>query len=331
VEPGLTKPVVAVLVGGTSPEREISLATGESVLLHFPCDRYEPRRVEILADGRWHRDRGDPVPPIAAGDVLGGIDLVFPALHGRFGEDGTVQGFLETVGLPYVGSGVRASAIAMDKARTREVLGVRGFAMPAAVEVHAGAAVPDVALPAVVKDPTGGSSLDLAVVRTREALERAATKLLDRPGGRALVEAYVPGEELTCAVLGNASVGGDLRAFPPVLIRPLRSEWFDYETKYDPDAVDEICPAPVSPEVSARVVSLATAAHRALRCDGITRTDFIVPEDGEPRFLEINTLPGLTAASISPKAARASGMEFTDLIATLLDLARAKADSRLSE
>jgi len=324
VEPGLTRPVVAVLCGGTSPERDISLATGASVLDHFPIDRYEPRRIEITADGRWRPEGSDAVPPIAAGETLAGVDLAFPALHGRFGEDGTVQGFLETLGIPYVGSGVGASAMAIDKCRTREILAAHGLAMPAAVEIRAGEPVPAVALPAVVKDPTGGSSLDLAVVKSREDYERAVGNLLARPGGRALVEQYLPGEELTCAVLGNASVGGELRAFPPVLIRPLASEWFDYETKYDPDAVDEICPAPVDPAWIERVAGQATRAHRILGCDGITRTDFIVPGDGMPRFLEINTLPGLTAASISPKAARAVGMEFPELIAALLDLAWAK-------
>ena len=317
-----------MLLGGTSPERAISLATGESVLAHFPVDRYTPRRIEILADGRWRPEDSDPVSPLSAGEILTGVDVAFPALHGRFGEDGTVQGFLDTVGIPYVGSGVAASALAMDKTRTREVLAAHGFAMPAAREVRTGDPTFPHRLPAVVKDPTGGSSLDLAVVRSEEEFRRAVDALLAPIGGRALIEEYVIGEELTCAVIGNASVGDELRAFPPVLIRPLASEWFDYETKYDPDAVDEICPAPIDPACNERVADLAIRAHRLLGCDGITRTDFIVPADGEPKFLEINTLPGLTAASISPKAARAAGMEFTDLIATLLDLAVEKAAIR---
>ncbi|MEN8148766.1 MAG: D-alanine--D-alanine ligase [Planctomycetota bacterium] len=326
MEPAVeSKPLVAVILGGTSPERDISLATGESVLEHFPRDRYEPRRVEIRADGSWEVEGRDPAGPAAAGEWLRGIDLVFPALHGRGGEDGVLQGFLETLGVPYVGSGVSASAIAMDKARTREVLSAQGFLLPAALELRGRDAIPQVDLPIVVKDPTGGSSLDLAVVKDREALLAVVERLLDRPGGRVLIEEYVAGVELTCAVIGNASVGGDLRAFPPVLIRPKSAEWFDYETKYDPDAVDEICPAPVADEVSERVTTLALTAHRTLGCDGITRTDFIVPDDGEPRFLEINTLPGLTAASISPKAAAAAGIGFTELIAMLLDGAREKA------
>jgi D-alanine-D-alanine ligase len=131
----------------------------------------------------------------------------------------------------------------------------------------------------------------------------------------------IEGIEMTVPVLGNSSVGGEVRALPPILVRPLASDWFDTRTKYDPDAVEELVPAPVSEEIRGRVVGAAVTAHRVFRCDGLTRSDFIVPEDGVPRFLEINTLPGLTPASLCPKAAAAAGMSFGHLVAELVELA----------
>lgn len=327
---------VAVLAGGTSPEHDVSLETAKAILAHLPPDRYEGFCVEIGRDGRWAVAGADPTRPETAVARLRelGVEVVFPGLHGRYGEDGTVQGFLEVVGLPCVGSGVAASALALDKARCGEVLAAWRIPMPVSTEVRAADSATDRAewvaplgLPAVVKDPTGGSSLDLFVVHTEEERDAAIARLLDRPGGRALVEQYVPGRELTVPVLGNGSLGGPLRVLPAILIRPRRAAFFDYETKYDPEAVDEICPAPVEPEIVKFASSLARRAHAVLRCDGLTRTDFIVPEDGIPRFLEINTLPGLTPASLCPKAAVAAGMTFGDLLGELIELALQRSSS----
>lgn len=321
---------VAVLAGGTSPEHDVSLETAKAVLAHLPPDRYEGIRVEIGLDGRWAVADAEPTRPEIAVARLRELDVavVFPGLHGRYGEDGTVQGFLEVLGLPYVGSRVAASALALDKARTREVLAAWALPMPNGAEIRAATfpverrqRLDALGLPAVVKDPTGGSSLDLFVVRTEAERDTALDRLLSRPGGRALVETYLPGRELTVPVLGNGSLGTALRALPAILIRPRRAAFFDYATKYDPDAVDEICPAPVEPDVLDMASSLARQAHGVLGCDGLTRTDFIVGEDGIPRFLEINTLPGLTPASLCPKAARAAGMSFGDLLGELIDLA----------
>ena len=329
----MSRRVVAVLGGGTSPERGISLMTAKSVRESLPPDEFDSCFVEIGPDGLWSVEGGPPVRAAAAASALhdAGVSVVFPGLHGRYGEDGTIQGFLEVAGFPYVGSGVAASALAMDKCRTREVLAAHGVPLPGGIEFSgespedaAAEAIRRLSLPAVVKHPTGGSSLEMKLVRDRSECLAALAEMLGSSGGRALVEEFVPGTELTCAVLGNASRGGGLEALPVVLIRPRRATWFDFATKYDPDAVDELCPAPVAAEVRARVADLSLLAHRVLRCDGLTRTDFIVPADGVPRFLELNTLPGLTPASISPKAAAAAGITFPELLRRLVRMALAK-------
>ena len=336
----MKRTVVAVLGGGISNERGISLRTAEEVRTHLPPDEFDAFFVEVLADGRFRFENDEPV---SAGATL--IELanretgvVFPGLHGRWGEDGTVQGFLESGGFPYVGSGVAASALAMDKARARDVLSLAGIQMPDAVEIEgpdstaaARKVLGALTLPVVVKDPTGGSSLDLYIAGTGPELAAALDSLLVAPGARVLVEEYIPGLELTCAVLGNAGIGGDLEAWPPVLIRPTRSDWFDFEAKYDANAVQEICPAPIDPEPLARVTEWALLAHRTLRCDGLTRTDFILPEDGIPRFLEINTLPGLTPESICPKAATAVGVSFPELLRRLVNMALDRAGTGAEE
>jgi D-alanine-D-alanine ligase len=328
---------VAVLAGGPSSERDISLQTGAAVMEHVPRDRIEPMWVEILADGRWAVEEAAPAPAWEALREFAerGVRVVFPALHGPFGEDGTVQGFLETAGLAYVGSGVGASAIAMDKTRAREVAAAHGVPLPNAVEIG-GVTVSEalervlerLAPPVVVKAPVGGSSLEVTIAPDREALAAALDQHLAAPGGRALVEERIPGPEITCAVLGNASVGEEPVALPPILIRPRGSDWFDYATKYDPDGVDEICPAPVPGELVEEIDGLARRVHRAIRADGLTRADFIVPEGGPPRFLEINTLPGLTEVSLCPKAARVAGIEFPELLHRLVTMALSRDAAR---
>jgi D-alanine-D-alanine ligase len=336
----VSRTVVAVLGGGLSPEREISLKTAQEVCTHLPRDEFDVLSVEVLPDGAFAIGGGEPLSPGRALVELEerGTAVVFPGLHGRWGEDGVVQGFLEVAGLPYVGSDVAASAVAMDKARARDALDAAGMPMPDALELSgttaaAAAAVVDLTfgLPVVIKDPTGGSSLDLFIPRTAEELEAALVELLSTPGGRALAERYVPGPELTCAVLGNASIGGELEAWPPVYIRPIDSDWFDFETKYDAEAVDEICPAPFPDEVLEAVRRWSLLAHRTLRCDGLTRTDFILDDDGDLQFLEINTLPGLTPESICPKAAAAVGVSFPELLSRLVNMALERAAVRAAK
>lgn len=337
---------VAVLMGGPSREREVSLRSGEAVAEALARRGHEVLPCRIAADGRWELPgaAAAALPGTADGGALAAspagtvarlgsgpaaVDAVFVALHGAFGEDGTVQGFLETLGLPYTGSRVAASALAMDKERTKEVLTHHGLRTApwiavdreewrAGTEAVLDRMIARARLPAVVKPPRDGSSFGVSVARDRAALRAAVERALEGPDGRVLVEERIEGVEVTCPVLGNR--GGPYRALPLVEIVPKAREFFDYEAKYE-GASEEICPARLSAGVAARVRGDAITAHRVLGCDGISRSDFIVAPDGEAVFLETNTVPGMTAASLCPKSAAAAGMSFEDLCEELVRLA----------
>ena len=252
------------------------------------------------------------------------IDVAFPVLHGAYGEDGTLQGMLDLLGIPYVGSGVLASALAMDKVMAKTVLRASGLPVPRDLVVDRAecAAGPDEVagrvsaqiLPAFVKPVRGGSSIGTTLVKEHGAMRGALEEAL-RYDDRALVEEHLAGTELTVAVVGNR----DLLALPVVEIVTTR-EFFDYQAKYDPTVTQEICPARIS-EGDARVLQdLAKRAHRALSCRGLSRADFILAHRG--RFiLEVNTMPGMTVNSLLPKAARVAGIPFSELLDRLVRLA----------
>ena len=253
-----------------------------------------------------------------------GIDVAFLALHGRYGEDGTLQGLLDLLGIPYVGSGTLASALAMDKAMAKKVLAAEGLPVPTGTVVErasfrrdpAGEARRAVAaaMPAIVKPVAQGSSVGLSVVATPGDMQAALDKALAHDT-RALVEERLQGIEITVGLLGNRA----LQALPVVEIVP-RDGLFDYVSKYDPDLTQEICPARI-PEATAREAqALAVRAHRALSCRGLSRTDMIVSPRG-PVILEVNTLPGMTVNSLLPKAARVAGIAFPELLDRLVQLA----------
>jgi D-alanine-D-alanine ligase len=251
------------------------------------------------------------------------IDVAFLALHGPYGEDGTIQGMLEILGLPYVGSGVLASALAMDKAMAKTILSADGIPVPRGLVFERGlfrseeeAVLGRAAalLPAVVKPVRQGSSIGLSLVTEAAAL-RAALAGAFVHDDRVLVEERVVGRELTVGVIGNR----ELTALPVVEIVCPRG-LFDYEAKYDPARCEEVCPARLPPPVAAAAQALARRAHRALGCRGLSRTDMILAPGG-PVVLEVNTLPGMTVNSLLPKAARAAGIPFGDLLDRLLQLA----------
>jgi D-alanine-D-alanine ligase len=257
------------------------------------------------------------------------LDAVFVALHGRFGEDGTIQGLLEAAGVPYTGSGVLASALAMDKERAKTVVAGAGVSVPrgrcvARAEWESGpeamlealSRVPG--LPAFVKPAGGGSSLGAGPAGDVPGLRSRVEEVFRSHGDAALVEERIAGREVTCAVLGNR--GGPLRALPVVEIVPRGRPFFDYVAKYDAGSCEEICPARLDDEERLRVEEAALAAHRALGCDGMSRSDFIVA-GGEPWYLETNTIPGMTETSLCPKAARAAGLRFPALLDLLLAMA----------
>ncbi|MFN2519597.1 MAG: D-alanine--D-alanine ligase [Candidatus Limnocylindria bacterium] len=250
-----------------------------------------------------------------------GIDVALIALHGPWGEDGRIQGLLETLGIPHTGSGVLASALAMDKVMAKRVLAAAGLAVPrgevvtrrqlAADPVAAIGRAGSVGVPAIVKPAMQGSSIGMTLVQGA-ALLGAAIEEAHRYDDRALVEERVAGTELTCGVIGN----DEPVALPLVEIVPKRA-FFDYRAKYDPASSDEICPARVPAPVASAVQRAALRAHEALGCRGISRTD-VIWDGTQAVVLEVNTMPGMTANSLLPKAARAAGIPFPELLARLV-------------
>ena len=320
-------PPTAVLMGGISPERGVSLASGRNVasgLAEGGIPRVIP--VEILPDRSWRIGDIDPLPPGRALAALRemGTGCIFLALHGPGGEDGSIQGFLETVGIPYTCSGVSASALAMSKSASRALFRSEGIPLAPGIEIRRPS--PDLVrksveevcgYPCFLKEDASGSSIGVHRLSGPGDLEALLPRLAG-VSGPLVAEKAVPGMEATVAVLGNR--GSDLQALPPVEIRP-RKEFFDYQAKYDPEWTEEICPPrSIHGEDQELLMELALKVHAALGCDGVSRTDFILGPSG-PVVLECNTIPGLTRESLLPKAALAAGISFPELVVRLVRLA----------
>jgi D-alanine-D-alanine ligase len=344
--------VVAVLAGGKSPEHEVSLLSGEHVMRHI-SDRWRAWPVWIDRMGAWWPAPAPAVPgaaiprgfrwagmePMRPGAALQFLleearaDVVFPALHGVCGEDGTVQGMLELHGVPFVGSGCAASAVAMDKIRTRECLAHAGLPMAPAYVCPSPLATVDpedaarhvaraVGFPCFLKVDTSGSTI--GVQRAENAAEVCDFVIEHRRMGRRfLAEKAIVGEEITVPVLGNT--GGELTALPAVGIYPRRDRYFTYAAKYTASLCEETVPPRGLDAQTIRLAQdLSVRSHAALQCDGFSRTDLIVGSDG-PVILEVNTIPGLTEVSLVPRSAAAASIGFGELVDRLLDLAMARA------
>ncbi len=318
---------VAVLVGGRSGEHDVSLVTGQSVreALERCGHQTETLRVERDGSATWGDSSGSMASGLAALSTWQ-PDVAFIAMHGADGEDGVMQGALELLGVPYQGSGVAASAVAMHKARTKVVY--RQAGLPVARDwTVTGAGVDwsqvaqSLGLPLVLKAGVSGSSVGIEVVDTLESLSTRGEHMLADTDAL-VIEEWLDGREFTCAVLEDEA--GQGRALPCVEIVPRAGRWFDYETKYDPEAVDEICPCDIPPALEEELRRLALLAHQVLGCRDYSRTDFILDTEGQPRLLETNTLPGFTPASLFPKAALAAGMSFDEVIDQLVTLAASR-------
>jgi D-alanine-D-alanine ligase len=365
----VTRPVgrklrVAVLMGGPSSEHDVSISSGLQVMSALDRGKYDAIPVEIRRDGTWligerpaarslaalpdgsaPRTDAALVTPVASNgqgalerlrSPDGGADVVFIAMHGAGGEDGCVQGLLTLLGLPYTGSGVLASALAMDKVRAKEVYRLNDIPVArqavvsrrdfARVERRA-SLIDDVArtvgFPAVVKPVLGGSSVATHVVSTREELLGAIEDALS-VDPRALVEEQLAGTEVTCGVLGGGQLE-ETRALPVTEIVPAGGAFFDFRAKYTKGASEEITPARIDEATTRRVQELAVRAHDALGCEGMSRTDFIIRE-GVPHALETNTVPGLTPQSLLPQAAAAAGLTFAELLDRLIESALLRAE-----
>jgi D-alanine-D-alanine ligase len=319
---------VAVLAGGRSSEHEISVASARSVVGALDPERYETVVVEIDKRGRWELASGrGALPeasvetlPVVAGSppaaTLGQVDVVFPVLHGPFGEDGTVQGLLELADVPYVGAGVAASALCMDKDLFKAVLRDRGIPVARNVTLREGdPAEHPFPYPVFVKPARLGSSVGISKVDDASALHPAVA-LARRHDDKVLIEEGVEGVEVECGVLGNrdpiASVVGEIVA---------HADWYDYSAKYDEGGMDLVVPARIASHADARVRELAVASFVATECEGMARIDFFVRPDGEVIVNEINTIPGFTATSVYAKLFEAAGISYPELLDRLIELA----------
>lgn len=293
---------VAVLMGGWSPEREVSLSSGKGCAAAL-------------------REAGYKVTEVDAGRDLASVladlkpDVAFNALHGTWGEDGCVQGLLEVLDLPYTHSGVLASALAFDKQRAKHLLADKGMPVSEGRVISRSEAAAGHAMdvPYVIKPNDQGSSIGVFIVR--EGDNRPPAELSDpkwQLGDDVLVERFIQGREFTCAVIEG-------RPWGVIEIKP-KTAFYDYEAKYAAGGSEHLLPAPISPELTARIQSLALLAHEGLGCRGVSRSDFIYDEKtGEPVFLEVNTQPGMTPTSLVPEIAAHGGMSFPDLVAWMVE------------
>jgi D-alanine-D-alanine ligase len=301
----MSKIKVAVLMGGTSTEREVSLSTGRQILNALDFDQYTVMAL----------DTAHPVEMFPA-LMHNPPDVVVIALHGQGGEDGTVQGMLEVLGIPYTGSGVLASALAMDKAMTKRVLATVGVRLPQDVTVRRGDPIPNLpALPAIVKPSRQGSTIGMSIIHNAEEFAPALDTAFEHDD-TVLVEQFIQGTEITVPILGNET----LEALPIVEIVPA-SGFYDYQAKYTPGATDEIVPARLPEHTAAEARRIAVLCHQTLGCRGMSRTDMIVTPAHEIYTLEVNTIPGMTPTSLLPRSAEAAGYPFPRLLDKLIALA----------
>ncbi|HEY8492163.1 MAG TPA: D-alanine--D-alanine ligase family protein [Dehalococcoidia bacterium] len=339
---------VAVLFGGRSVEHEVSIVSARSIMAALDPERFEAVPVGISKTGTWltpeeteaflrrsagkyqdaltDEDRRGLLARPQALEVLTQVDVVFPMVHGTNGEDGTLQGLLELARVPYVGAGVTASALGMDKALQKVVFRAAGIPVADWITVLRSRWEQDarpvlreveerIGYPCFVKPANGGSSVGVSKVRSREDMEEAVAEA-GRYDRKILVERAVQGREIECSVLGN----DDPEASPLGEVVPSH-EFYDYAAKYLDDSTQIIVPTTVPEEAERRIRELAVAAFRAIDCAGMARVDFFLQDDGEALVNEINTIPGFTSISQYPKLWEAAGLPYRDLLTRLIELA----------
>ncbi len=326
---------LAVLHGGPSSEHDISVLSAGQVLEALRGRGHHVESVWVDRQGRWHfagpsaaagRASESPVDlPAALGRLVGmALDSAFLGFHGTFGEDGRVQAALALAGVPFTGSGMTASAVGMDKPMARRILAAAGLDLPPALDLHsrdlareeslapaADRVVAELGLPVVLKVSAGGSSLGIEIAADRQQVIDGLRRLREQDDVL-LCEGFVDGIELTAGVLQESD--GRIETLPIVEIAPQGDRWFDYEAKYDPALTQEIVPARIPATVEQQAREVGRIAHLALGCKAVSRTDMILDESGRLMVLEINTLPGLTPASLLPKAAEAVGCDYPTLL-----------------
>lgn len=323
----MNKPLIAVILGGFSAERPVSIKTGKAVFEAINKNRYDV----IFLDGST-LDQIDQLPEPHEYQSFEKYlnnqnnrrpDLMFLALHGTFGEDGGIQNYLDKLNIKYTSSGAKSSANAMDKVISKQIF--RDTHLPIAPDtivdtnekIYLDRVAEQIGYPLVVKPVSQGSSVGISMVKKSQELP-SAIKLALKFDDRVMIEKHITGSELTIAVVGN----DEPIAWPVIEIIPRKSDFFDYEEKYSESGAREVCPADISDSISSKAKKLAIQAHLALKCRGISRTDMILEKGSNKLFiLETNTIPGMTPASLLPKAAKAAGIDFEGLVQKIIDLA----------
>ena len=304
---------VAVLAGGRSSEHEISLASGVAVRDGLRTAGHDPVNVELSREGGWSHE-GEPLA-LEPGAGLLGVDVAFPVLHGPFGEDGTVQGLLEILDVPYVGANVLASAICMDKLVFKQLMdhaGVPQVDFQALREGTDPAVLERLGLPLFVKPARLGSSVGISKVTSADELEPALSAAFEHDP-TIVAEGMAEGMEVECSVIGNDD---------PVASEPgeivLNSDWYDYKAKYEPGGMELVVPARIEPEIRDRVRALGVDVYKLAGCAGMARIDFFIEDGGRVLVNELNTIPGFTETSVFARLFEASGVAYPELLERLL-------------
>ena len=301
----VTNKKIGVLLGGLSSEREVSIASGTAILKALHEKGYHAVTVDVGRD-------------VAEKIHEQGIEAAFIALHGKFGEDGAIQGMLEVMGIPYTGSGILASALGMNKTVSKQVFRSQGLLVGPYEVIYAGSAdkahsiVSQLRYPVVIKPHAEGSSVGVSLVFKNEEVT-PAVELAFKYGDEILIEKFIKGKEVQVGILGSRALGA-------IEIVPKRT-FYDYAAKYEKGMSDHFFPARIPEADYQRTLEAGMAAHRAIGCRGYSRVDFIIDEGGVPHILEVNTLPGMTATSLLPEIAKGVGISFPDLVEEILRLA----------
>jgi D-alanine-D-alanine ligase len=300
---------IALLSGGISAEREVSLNTGDQIYQGLDKEKYEVHRY----------DPRDDLQQFILDGLNGNFALVLPALHGPYGEDGKIQGLLEMMRIPYLFSDCSASAIAMNKEVSKIVAEKQGIPVINGKRFKKGENINkktnDISLPAVIKPLELGSSVGISIAKTGQELKEGVENAF-KYDTDILVEEYIQGRELTVTVMGRQK--GE--AMPVIEIMPKKSEWFDYQAKYEAGATEEVCPAEIPEDIKNKVQKQAVKVFEAIGCRDVARADFIWDEKRQTIFfLEINTIPGMTATSLVPQSAKANGLDFTRFLDKLIE------------
>jgi len=300
---------LALIFGGTSSEREVSISGAESILEELDKSKYEIFSFDAKYDLAKIIEKKDE------------IDTAFVLLHGENGEDGRIQGMLDLLGIPYQCSGILASALAMNKAMTKKIYRINGIDTPSELSFKTfnnqikKNIIKNIGLPVIIKPCTGGSSISLFMIENEIEIEDACINAL-KECKKAMAEEYIKGIEVTCGVIGNSL----LSPLPVIEICPEPNhKFFDYEAKYKSGETKEICPAKIDPTLTEKVQAIAVKAHKALGCKGYSRTDMII-KNNRIMVLETNTIPGMTKNSLLPLAAKTAGISFSNLLDTLIEL-----------